>query len=847
MLLQEPVQASIWDALNHYSYGDAIFLAERLYAEVSNNEALHLLATCYYRGGHPIQAYMLLQKKNCPSPQCKYLMARCCLETKKYAEAERVLAGSILTKPKSCDELEVEYGNMACHVFSLLAQVYSKTDRIQKACEYYRKSLKLNPLLWKSYEALCHLGAKVDPNQVFNMPALMTHTTAAPSSADPPVTVLTTPSSTPLPPPSGSLEVVEGSDESATITAPHPAPTITTTTTTNTLSKTPASLEPPTLPRTDCSDLTPDNPTQEMMRSGNLWAPARRATFVKQESEAEAPKPIKVLFPDGYMSPSFGVMNVEASCEADANSSSLHFISPTPTAVMNEDTILDAKAPSKKVVTRKKQSAKPPVFSLSGNSNTRDVGGQQQCPNPPSVRRSSRLFGSSSSVKENNKSQGKSRFTSPKGVSRKAKSRISKCQQDLNELNKSEAGTKGTKASLGGTHPEQQPSTAMVLHMQQQSLGGLLRLLLGVGKAYAALSQYECSKAVELFEELPEHQYNTAWVLSHIGRSYFEQGDFQKASSIYREVHRLEPYQMLGMDRYSTSLWHLQREVDLSALAHDLAELDKNCPQTWCATGNCFSLQKEHDVAIKFFKRAIQVDPDYAYAYTLLAHEYVFIEELDKALACFRNGLRVDSRHYNAWYGVGMIYYKQEKFSLAEVHFRRALAINPQSCALLCHVGVAQHAQKKTDQALATLNRAIVSDPRNSLCKFHKASILLASDRHKEALEELEELKQIIPSESLVYFLMGKVHKKLGNTHLALMNFSWAMDLDPKGVNNQIKEAIDKRYATEEDDTLARLTESMPETSVELGEEGPEGSSRILSPEDVNPDLQAIFDSDESL
>lgn len=45
----------------------------------------------------------------------------------------------------------------------------------------------------------------------------------------------------------------------------------------------------------------------------------------------------------------------------------------------------------------------------------------------------------------------------------------------------------------------------------------------------------------------------------------------------------------------------------------------------------------------------VQVDPDYAYAYTLLAHEYVLIEELDKALASFRNALRVDSRHYNAW------------------------------------------------------------------------------------------------------------------------------------------------------------------------------------------------------
>lgn len=47
-----------------------------------------------------------------------------------------------------------------------------------------------------------------------------------------------------------------------------------------------------------------------------------------------------------------------------------------------------------------------------------------------------------------------------------------------------------------------------------------------------------------------------------------------------------------------------------------------------------------------------------------------------------------------------------------------------------------------------------------------------------------------------------KVHKKLGNTHLALMHFSWATDLDPKGANSQIKEAIDpamSRSQAEED------------------------------------------------
>lgn len=73
-------------------------------------------------------------------------------------------------------------------------------------------------------------------------------------------------------------------------------------------------------------------------------------------------------------------------------------------------------------------------------------------------------------------------------------------------------------------------------------------------------------------------------------------------------------------------------------------------PQPWCVAGNCFSLQREHDIAIKFFTRAIQVDPSFEYAYTLLGHELALTEELEKALGCFRNAIRLNKRHYNAWY-----------------------------------------------------------------------------------------------------------------------------------------------------------------------------------------------------
>uniref|UniRef100_A0A4D5RXT8 Cell division cycle protein 27 homolog n=1 Tax=Ixodes scapularis TaxID=6945 RepID=A0A4D5RXT8_IXOSC len=344
-----------------------------------------------------------------------------------------------------------------------------------------------------------------------------------------------------------------------------------------------------------------------------------------------------------------------------------------------------------------------------------------------------------------------------------------------------------------------------VLSMQRASAEGLMELLQDLGRAQLYLGQYRVKQAIETLQDLPPHQYSTGWVLAALGRAYFELGEYDKAVRVFEELRTLEPYRLKGLEYYSTSLWHLQREVHLSTLAQELMDLDKNAATTCAVAGNCFSLQREHETAVKFLQRAVQVDPDFTYAYTLLGHELISVEEVDKGLASFRNAILVDPRHYNAWYGAGMIYYKQQQYLLAEMHFKRALNINPQSSVLLCHIAVVQHALKKTEMSLTTLNSAMTMEPRNPLCKFHRASIFFSLDRYQEALKELDELKQMVPKESLVYFLCGKVHKKLGNTHLALMNFSWAMDLDPKGANNQIKESIDKRGSPEDEDNDASL------------------------------------------
>ena len=79
------------------------------------------------------------------------------------------------------------------------------------------------------------------------------------------------------------------------------------------------------------------------------------------------------------------------------------------------------------------------------------------------------------------------------------------------------------------------------------------------------------------------------------------------------------------MEIYSTTLWHLRQESALSYLAHEVTAADRNAPESWCVVGNCFSLQKEHDAAVKFLERAVQLDPSFACVPPFLSNQRMLL------------------------------------------------------------------------------------------------------------------------------------------------------------------------------------------------------------------------------
>ncbi|KAK9014039.1 hypothetical protein V6N11_005212 [Hibiscus sabdariffa] len=360
----------------------------------------------------------------------------------------------------------------------------------------------------------------------------------------------------------------------------------------------------------------------------------------------------------------------------------------------------------------------------------------------------------------------------------------------------STADVKSIQHEIVNTKPRRFISDAAAI---KSGISDTLKLLRILGEGYRHLCMFRCKEALNVFQKLSSKQYNTSWVLSQVGKAYSELVDYLNADYAFSLAHQIYPYSLEEMDVYSTVLYHLKDEMKLKYLAQELILVDRFAPQTWCAIGNCYSLQKDHETAVKSFQRAVQLDSRFAYAHTLSGHEYVIMEDYSHGAECYQNSLNVDARQYKSWYGLGMIYLHKEKFEFAEHHFRQAYHINPFSSVIMYYLGTTLEALKRSGEALEMMEKAIVMNNKNPLPKYSKAKLLVTLGKLNEALEILEELKECTPHESSIYALMGEIYKQHKEYDKAMLHFGLALDLKPSLVDvAKIKAAIGKLIIPEE-------------------------------------------------
>ncbi|UCG53199.1 MAG: protein kinase [Candidatus Latescibacterota bacterium] len=190
--------------------------------------------------------------------------------------------------------------------------------------------------------------------------------------------------------------------------------------------------------------------------------------------------------------------------------------------------------------------------------------------------------------------------------------------------------------------------------------------------------------------------------------------------------------------------------------------------------------------AMEYYKRATDIDPDYALAHAGLAESQVLLgtwaeglrpdEVYPKAREMALRALEIDPGLAAAHAVLGLIAHEYEwKFDEAERHFRRAIELNPNYATAHQWYGELLATLGRLDECRREMQTAHELDPLSLIINSVRGEFLVLGGEVEAGLTELEKVIRLDPSFAPAYLMLGSCYWWTGDTEkAALANLNYA-------------------------------------------------------------------------
>lgn len=155
-----------------------------------------------------------------------------------------------------------------------------------------------------------------------------------------------------------------------------------------------------------------------------------------------------------------------------------------------------------------------------------------------------------------------------------------------------------------------------------------------LGEIYLELGLNE--EAFALYSELLETFVDSYYLRSQLAVIKHNLRNLDGAIQIFQEIRHEDPCNLDFFDAYSNVLYVKGLRAELGSLAHAANQVDPFRVETCCCIANYYSLRAQHNKAIVYFNRALQLKPSHISAWTLIGHEYMEMKNTSAAVQSYR-------------------------------------------------------------------------------------------------------------------------------------------------------------------------------------------------------------------
>lgn len=216
---------------------------------------------------------------------------------------------------------------------------------------------------------------------------------------------------------------------------------------------------------------------------------------------------------------------------------------------------------------------------------------------------------------------------------------------------------------------------------------------------------------------------------------------------------------------------------------------------------------------VVFYKRIIEINPDFIKAYNNLGKHYSNLDDFETASFYFRKTIEIDPRFEKGYHNLAVCLAKQSKYEEAVEFYNKALSINPNFAPTYNNLGALFIDQKKYDlaeqyvakalsiksdipkayynlglieQGRENLNKAasyfqlaLKYEPNYTAAKNNLAAVLLKGGSAENAVKQYEEILSVDPNNYTVINNLGILYGKGGDIDRSIEYFTKALMIKP--------------------------------------------------------------------
>ncbi|MGE5358056.1 MAG: sulfatase-like hydrolase/transferase, partial [Bacteroidales bacterium] len=234
---------------------------------------------------------------------------------------------------------------------------------------------------------------------------------------------------------------------------------------------------------------------------------------------------------------------------------------------------------------------------------------------------------------------------------------------------------------------------------------------------------------------------------------------------------------------------------------------DPKVIDAWFSLGIAYQREKLWKEAIGYFRKTLELKPDYDLPVINIANCYRRLGDDDAALAGYEHYLTIDPKNAHIRYEIGQIYLDKGDIARAQQNFKQALEIDGRVAS--ARVALAVIAFQRGDQSTADreIRAALAEKPDVRLAHYNMALMAETRNDLQAAEQEYKKELEIHPDAYRAAFNLGRLYERQGNRDRQIASLKQAVDINPDGPEANVflaKAYLDAGVNLPEAVTLAR-------------------------------------------